>query len=118
MNQIKPTIKFDDFLKMDIRVAEVVEAEEIPESEKLVKLILDLSGEKRQVLAGIKKWFSAEEMVGRKIAYLANLQPRKMMGMESEGMILAVSSSFDEDDPEKPVLLIPDGDVNPGDIIS
>ena len=117
MQKIKPPIQFDDFMKIDIRVVEIVEAEDIPESEKLVKLILDLGEERRQVLAGIKKWFKPEELVGKRTVYLANLEPRKMMGMESQGMILAVSSSTDESDPDLPVLLVPEGEVNPGDMV-
>jgi len=86
-------ISFNDFLKVDLRVAQIVEAERIEKSEKLVKLQLSLGEElgKRQIVAGIAKHYSAEELVGRKIVVVANLKPAKLMGELSEGMLLAAS---------------------------
>ena len=86
-------ISFNDFLKVDLRVAQIVEAERIEKSEKLVKLQLSLGHElgKRQIVAGIAKHYSAEELVGRKIVVVANLKPAKLMGELSEGMLLAAS---------------------------
>lgn len=85
---IKPEIQFDDFGKMDIRVATIIAAENVPKSKKLLKLLVDIGIEQRTVLSGISEYFSAEEVVGKQVLYLANLAPRKMMGLESHGMIL------------------------------
>ncbi|MCE6990459.1 methionine--tRNA ligase [Dyadobacter sp. CY323] len=85
---VKAEIQYDDFAKMDIRVATIVAAENVPKSKKLLKLLVDIGSEKRTVLSGISEHFKAEEIIGNKVLYLANLAPRKMMGMESHGMIL------------------------------
>ncbi len=85
---MRPEIQFDDFAKMDIRVATVLEAEAVPKSKKLLKIKLDIGNEQRTVLSGIAEHFKPEEVTGRQVLYLANLAPRKMMGMESQGMIL------------------------------
>lgn len=85
---VKPEIQYDDFAKMDIRIATILEAENVPKSKKLLKLRIDIGSEQRTVLSGISEHFKAEEVVGKKVLYLANLAPRKMMGMESHGMIL------------------------------
>jgi methionyl-tRNA synthetase len=85
---VKPEIQFDDFGKMDIRIATIVEAENVPKSKKLLKLLVDIGTEQRTVLSGISEHFKAEDVIGKKVLYLANLAPRKMMGMESHGMIL------------------------------
>ncbi len=84
------TIQYDDFAKVDLRVATVVEAREMPKSKKLLVLQVELAGgERRQVMAGIKEHYSAEQMVGRQIIVVANLAPREMMGQTSHGMLLA-----------------------------
>jgi methionyl-tRNA synthetase len=86
----KDTIGIDDFAKLDLRVAEVLLAERVPKSDKLLRLEVDLGPlGKRQILAGIGKQYTPEELVGKRIAVLANLPPRKMMGHESQGMVLA-----------------------------
>lgn len=85
---VKAEIQYDDFSKMDIRVATIIEAENVPKSKKLLKLKVDIGSEQRTVLSGISEHFKAEEVIGQKVLYLANLAPRKMMGMESHGMIL------------------------------
>jgi methionyl-tRNA synthetase len=85
---VKPEIQYDDFAKMDIRIATILEAENVPKSKKLLKLLIDVGSEKRTVLSGISEHFKPEEVIGKKVLYLANLSPRKMMGMESHGMIL------------------------------
>lgn len=90
-NKVKPVkdaIAFDDFAKIDIRVATILEAEKVPKSKKLLKLKVDIGLEERTVLSGISEHFSPEEIIGKQVLYLANLAPRKMMGFESEGMIL------------------------------
>jgi methionyl-tRNA synthetase len=88
---LAPTITIDDFVKIDLRVATVVEAERVKGADKLLRLIVDLGFEKRQVLAGIAKAYEPEKLVGRKVVVVANLQPRKLRGLESNGMIVAAS---------------------------
>jgi methionyl-tRNA synthetase len=86
----KPNTTFDEFMKLDLRVGEVKVAERVPKSEKLLRLEVDLGPlGVRQILAGIAKHYVPEELVGKRIAVLANLPPRKMMGLESQGMVLA-----------------------------
>lgn len=85
---VKEDIQFDDFSKLDIRVVTILEAEAVPKSKKLLKLKVDLGIETRTVLSGISEHFAPENIVGKRVLYLANLAPRKMMGMESQGMIL------------------------------
>jgi methionyl-tRNA synthetase len=84
----KAEIQYDDFAKMDIRVATIIAAENVPKSKKLLKLLVDIGTEQRTVLSGISEHFKPEEIIGNQVLYLANLAPRKMMGMESHGMIL------------------------------
>ena len=88
-----PNISFDQFLAVDLRVGQILEAERIEKSEKLLKLQVSLGSElgKRQIVAGIAKHYPPEELVGRKIAVVANLAPAKLMGVESQGMLLAAS---------------------------
>jgi methionyl-tRNA synthetase len=85
-------ISFDDFTKLDLRVAEVLEAEKIEGSDKLLKLQVALAEEKRQLVAGIAKNYDAEEVVGKKILMVANLEPATIFGVKSNGMILAASN--------------------------
>jgi methionyl-tRNA synthetase len=85
---LKETIQYDDFAKMDIRIGTILEAEKLPKSDKLLKFLVDDGFEKRIILSGIAKHFSPEEMTGKQVTFLANLAPRKMMGIESNGMIL------------------------------
>ena len=86
---LAPVIEFDDFLKTDLRIAKVLECEPMPKSKKLLKFKLDLGFETRQVLSGIAKYYKPEELIGKKIVMVANLQPRMMCGEESNGMIIA-----------------------------
>ena len=85
---LKETIQYDDFAKMDIRIGTILEAEKLPKSDKLLKFLVDDGFEKRTILSGIAKHFTPEEMIGKQVTFLANLAPRKMMGIESNGMIL------------------------------
>lgn len=85
---LKEIIQYDDFAKLDIRVGTILEAEKLPKSDKLLKFLVDDGFEKRTILSGIAKHFSPEEMIGKQVTFLANLAPRKMMGIESNGMIL------------------------------
>ncbi len=95
-------IAIDDFLKVDLRVAQVKVAERVKGADKLLRLEVDLGYEQRQILAGIAKYYEPETLVGRKIVIVANLAPRKMRGLESNGMLLAASLPNDENG--KPVL--------------
>ncbi|MFN3784877.1 MAG: methionine--tRNA ligase [Spirosomataceae bacterium] len=85
---LKPEIQFDDFAKLDLRIGTILEAEAMPKSKKLLKFLIDDGLEKRTILSGIAEHFSPEEMVGKQVTFIANLAPRKMMGVESNGMIL------------------------------
>ena len=84
----KPEVTFDDFGRMDIRTATVLEAERVPKTDKLLKLTIDTGIDKRTIVSGIAEYYSPEEMVGKQICILANLQPRTIRGIESKGMIL------------------------------
>jgi methionyl-tRNA synthetase len=86
-----PQITIDDFIKIDLRVAQIVVAERIPKADKLLRLEVDLGYEKRQILSGIAEFYTPEELIGRRIVVIANLAPRKMRGLESHGMLLAAS---------------------------
>jgi len=101
-------IDISEFAKVDLRVARVLAAEKVPNSKKLLKLQVDLGTEQRQILAGISQHYEPETLVGRNIAIVANLKPAKMMGLESQGMVLAASPG------DGAVLLAFDGDVAPG----
>ena len=85
---VKDEINYDDFMKMDMRVGEVKTAEAVEKSNKLLKMTVDTGADTRTILSGIAKHFSPEEMVGKKVVVLANLAPRKIMGVESQGMLL------------------------------
>jgi methionyl-tRNA synthetase len=93
-------ITIDDFAKVDLRVATVVEAERVKGADKLLRLIVDLGFEKRQILAGIATAYKPESLIGRQVVIVANLQPRKLRGLESNGMIVAASLGPED----KPVL--------------
>ncbi len=84
-------ITIDDFAKVDLRVAQVLVAERVPKADKLLRLEVDLGYEKRQILAGIAQYYEPEKLIGRRIVIVANLAPRKMRGLESNGMLLAAS---------------------------
>ena len=85
-------IDITDFTKVDLRVGEVLTAERIPKADKLLLLTVDIGEEKpRQILAGIAQYYEPEKLIGRKIAVVANLKPRKLRGYESQGMLLAAS---------------------------
>jgi methionyl-tRNA synthetase len=84
-------ISIDDFVKVDLRVAQILVAERVPKADKLLRLEVDLGYEKRQILAGIAQYYEPEKLIGRRIVIVANLAPRKMRGLESNGMLLAAS---------------------------
>lgn len=86
-------IGIDQFGTVKLRTAVVLEAERVPKSEKLLRLQVDLGSEKRQILAGIAKHYAPEDVIGKTIVVVANLKPAKLMGMESQGMVLAASNA-------------------------
>ncbi len=90
-------ITFDDFLKLDLRVATIVQAREHPAADKLLVLQVDLGGEQRQIIAGIKGYYEPDALVGKQIVVVTNLPPRKMRGMESQGMLLAACTDDRQD---------------------
>ena len=102
-------IPFKEFLKLDLRVGEVIKAEHLTGSKNLIKMIVDFGFEKRQCVAGLLKYYKPEELVNRKFSFLLNLQRRKFMGVESQCMILAA-----EDKNENVVLLKPERDIEQG----
>jgi methionyl-tRNA synthetase len=109
----KAEISFDDFSKMDIRIGKVLTAERVEKSKKLLKLQVDTGIDTRTVMSGIAEHFSPEEMVGKQVTILVNLAPRKIMGVESQGMILMA-----EDKNGDLKLLAPDKEVSPGSAVS
>ena len=93
-------VKFEDFQKLDIRIGTIVEAEKVASADKLLKLIVDLGEEKRQLVAGIALQYEPQELPGKQVPIVCNLEPAKIRGVESNGMVLCVAM------PE-PVLLAP-----------
>ena len=90
-----PEIEFEDFEKIDLRLAKVIACEEIKRSKKLLKLTVEVGTETRTVVSGIKKWYAPEDLVGKTVVLVANLKPAKLCGIESRGMILCASDSDD-----------------------
>ena len=106
-------ISYDEFKKTELRVGKIVEAERVEQSEKLLKLKVDLGNEMRQIVAGIGKHYNPESLVGTFIVVVANLEPRLLMGLESQGMLLAASS----EEKTSLVLIRPDSDIMPGSLV-
>ena len=102
-------VPFKEFEKLDIRVGLIEKVEDIPGSKNLIKLMVDFGSEKRQAVAGLKQYFKPEEITGRKYVFVLNLERKKLMGIESQCMILAA-----DDGKGKIVLLQPDKDVEIG----
>lgn len=106
-------INIGDFNKLDLRVAKILTAEKIENSDKLLKLQIDLGYEQRQILAGIAQFYEPQKLIGQEIIVLANLQPRVIYGLESRGMLLA---AIDTD--ATIAILKPDKELTPGSKIS
>jgi len=102
-------ISFDEFQKLDLRIGKIVEANQIPGSRNLIRMIVDFGTEKRQAVAGLLQWYKPEDLSGKKCAFILNLQKRKMMGVESQCMVFAA-----EDDKGNVVILQPEKDIAPG----
>lgn len=103
-------INFSDWEKLDLRVGKIIEVEDIEGADKLYKLTMNLGTEERTVCAGIKKYYTKKELKGKKIILFTNLAPRKMKGIESQGMILAAVN----EDESKVILLSPEKDIEVG----
>lgn len=118
----KPTITFEEFAKVDLRIAKIVHAEAHPSADRLFKLQLDDgSGTPRQICAGIRENYSADQLVGRNIVIVANLAPRVIRGEESRGMLLAASNVPKDaaaGQARSVVFLTPEKDIGPGSIVS
>jgi methionyl-tRNA synthetase len=106
--EMKEEITIEDFQRLDIRIGKVTSAEKIKGSKKLIKLIVDIGDEHRQIVSGIAEDYRPEELEGMLVVVLVNLKPAKFMGVESRGMILAAEKDG------KAILLIPEKEVEPG----
>jgi len=102
-------ISFEEFRKLDLRVGRIVEASQIQGSRNLIRMIVDFGKEKRQAVAGLLKWYKPEDLVGKKCAFILNLQRREFMGVESQCMILAA-----EDKKGNVIVLQPQKDIAEG----
>ncbi len=107
-------INIEDFAKLKLRVGRVVEASDHPNADKLIVLKVDLGDEQRQVVAGLKAYYTPEQLVGRNLALVTNLAPRMMRGKESQGMLLAASTP----DYSRVVVLTTESDIEPGSVVS
>ncbi|MGN0170797.1 MAG: methionine--tRNA ligase [Lachnospiraceae bacterium] len=107
--EAKPTVTYEDFDKLQFRIGKVLSCEEVPKSKKLLLFKVQIGNEVKQILSGIKKYYSPEEMVGKNVMVLVNLEPRMIAGMESQGMILSA-----EDDEDHVFVMVPDKDIKPG----
>ena len=108
---MKPIIQFEQFAELDIRVGKIQTCEAIEKSEKLLRLTVDFGEEgERTILAGLQQFYTIEDLIGKQFIFVINLQPRKMMGEVSEGMLLAA-------DGEKPIPLIPQTEATTGSFI-
>jgi methionine--tRNA ligase beta chain len=102
-------ITFTEFQKIDLRVGKIIEATAVPESKKLIKILVDFGSEKRQAVAGLLKYYKPEELVGKKCVFLLNLQRRMLAGLESQCMVLAA-----EDEAGNVTVLQPEKDIVEG----
>lgn len=105
----KEIVAFDDFMKCDLRVGTVLECKKVPKADKLLQFLIEDGLEKRTIVSGIAQWYKPEDLVGKQVCFIANLAPRKLKGVESQGMIL---SAEDLDGNLK--LIMPSGEVDPG----
>jgi methionyl-tRNA synthetase len=108
----KEVVEFDDFQKMDIRIGKIIQAEKVAKTKKLLKLTVDTGIDKRTVVSGIAEYYKADDIIGKQVSILVNLKPRKIRGIESQGMIL-MAENFDG----KLGFINPDDDFKPGSTI-
>jgi methionine--tRNA ligase beta chain len=102
-------ISFEEFQALDFRIGKITEANQIPGSKNLIRIMVDFGKLRRQAVAGLLRWYKPEDLVGKKCAFILNLKTRKMMGVESQCMILAA-----EDDEGNVVVLQPEKDIGEG----
>ncbi|QDV91852.1 Methionine--tRNA ligase [Phycisphaerae bacterium RAS2] len=114
MSDTPATITFDDFAKIDLRVAKVLEARPHPNADRLLVLKVDVGGEQRQIVAGIRQFYEPESLVGKLIVVVKNLAPRAMRGEESQGMLLAASN----EDKSQVIVISPSAEIAPGASVS
>lgn len=108
---MKDPIAYTDFQKLDLRIATITNAEYVEGADKLLKITLDAGDLGERIIAsGIREWYKPEDLIGKQIVYLANLEPRTIRGIESQGMLVAAGSDL-------AALLHPDQDLKPGEII-
>lgn len=105
------TVTLDDFKKVEIRVGKVIECSKVENADKLLKLQVDFGEFKRQIISAIAEFYSPEDLEGKKLPFIVNLEPRNFRGEESQGMLVAMDTE------EKPVLLIPNEDVKEGTLV-
>ena len=104
-----PSVTFKEFQKMDLRVGKIIKAEKVPTTKKLIRMDVEIGqGETRQIVAGMAEHLKPEDLTGKNVIVLANLEPKEFMGLESKGMILAADLKG------KPILLTPEEDTPPG----
>lgn len=108
----KSPITIDDFKKVDLRVARIIQCENVPKSQKLLRIQVEVGGEKRQIIAGIAQQYKPEDLIGKSVVVVFNLQPAKLMGQESQGMLLAASESNG-----KLVIIAPAGEIESGSVV-
>jgi len=113
LHNMKDQITYDDFANLDLRIATIIAVEEIEGADKLWKITLDVGDEEsgglgpRTIAAGVKPWYTVDQLLGKQIVYLANLEPRMLRGVESQGMLVAAGG-------EEAVLILPEKKVNNG----
>ena len=112
LSELKHDINYEDFEKLDLRVGKILGAEKVPKADKLLKLIVDLGFEKRTILSGIAEYYQPEELVGKLVTVVANLAPRKIRGIESQGMLLMAGNDFG-----KLYSVGPDKDIEVGSVV-
>ncbi len=112
LKEVKPDITYEDFEKLDLRVGKILEAEKVPKADKLLKLIVDLGFEKRTILSGIAEYYKPEELVGKNVTVVANLAPRKIRGIESQGMLLMAGNDFG-----KLFIVLPENEIEAGSVV-
>ena len=117
--EAKPQITFDDFVKLDLRVATITQAEDHPNADRMLRLqVDDGSGTPRQICAGIKGHYEASDLVGKQIVICANLAPRMLRGEESRGMLLAASDAAKGEGDRSVILITPSAPIAPGATVS
>jgi methionine--tRNA ligase beta chain len=109
VNRLAEEVSFDEFQKLDLRIGKIVEAIPIPNSKKLIKIMVDFGSEKRQAIAGLLRYYQPEELVGKKCVFLLNLQRRMLAGAESQCMVLAA-----EDTEGNVTVIMPEKDIVEG----